>query len=92
MLVLSYPRVDYDTICDDDRAGVFGVALVVDAINVKPMDEQTLFKYAAQQAIFHTIGKVFQYDCEAVKDYINGDLTFKGLLKKIDPRKERDCR
>lgn len=90
-LVLSQPYCDYLVSCYDDRGEVDEVSVVVDALNVSFPAEKELFRLAAQQALYHKVSKVFRYDCEAIRDYISGDLTFKGLVRRIDPREERSC-
>lgn len=59
-------------------------------VSVKP-DEKTLRRMAAIDTLYKNVYKGVNYDCEAIKDYINGDLTFKGLIKKIDLFSDRSC-
>ena len=57
---------------------------------VKP-DEKVLRKMATIDTLYKHVYKGVNYDCEAIKDYINGDLTFKGFIKKIDLFSDRSC-
>ena len=84
-------KMHVDGYCDDEDIEVYGISYVLKVLVPIYPDEKALEKLAMQRAIFKHVGKAFRFDCEAIKDYMEGDLTFRGLIKKIDPRAERSC-
>ena len=90
-LVLGLPRIDYLVSCFDDSGEVEEISVVAEALRVEFLSEKEIFVLAAKQALYHKVSKVFFYDCDAIRDYISGDLTFKGFARRIDPREERGC-
>ncbi len=91
--------MEYDGEYDEDGMEVLYVTYVGKKIVLrepnkivsrKP-DEQTIRKIATLDTLYKNVLKGIKYDCEAVQDYINGDLTFKGFIKKIDISQNKTC-
>lgn len=92
-IYLGNERIEVEANCNDydEDVEVESIFYGIDVLQPIYPDEKSIEKLAMQKTIYKHIGKAFRFDCEAVKDYIEGDLTFKGLIKKIDPRTERSC-
>ena len=59
-------------------------------VSVMP-DEKTLRRMATIDTLYRNVYKGINYDCEAIQDYMNGDLTFKGFIKKTNLFSDRSC-
>ena len=84
-------RLSIDGYCDDEEIYTESIHFVYQVIEPLYPDDKEINKIATQKMLYKHVGKAFVFDCEAIKDYIDGDLTFKGLIKKLDPMKQRSC-
>ena len=91
LVYLDNGKMHVDGYCDEEDIEVEYISYVMDVLLPIYPSEKELEKLAMQRTVYKHIGKAFRFDCEAIRDYMEGDLTFKGLMKKIDPRVERSC-
>jgi len=86
------PRMEYSVcVYGGDDADVDSIFIDFECKEIKMPDEKKIRRMAANDYLYNNVFPVFRYDCEAVEDYINGDLTWKGFVKKINPFLERRC-
>ncbi len=85
------PYISIDTDCDYDEAYIEEVRYVSPYIEIRMPDEKWLDKVATLDVLFRKVNPAVRFNCEAVKDYIAGDLTFKGFIKKISLANELSC-
>lgn len=90
-IVIGEPCMEYDMDCEDDNPYLNSFAFALPVLVVRKASESKIKKFAMEQAVYNLIGRVFILDCDAIQAFIDGDLTFKGLIKRIDPRVERSC-
>lgn len=54
-------------------------------------DEKIIKMTATMNALYHNFFPVFSYDCQAIKEFLEGYLTFKGFAKRLSPFRKRSC-
>ena len=83
--------LDEEGYCDGEDFTLDSLNYVLTIYYLREPMEKYLKKQAITDVIYKNVFKAFRYDCEAIKDYIEGDITFKGLIKKISLFSERMC-
>lgn len=89
--VYYYPSFEYDVSVDNMDAEVWGVKYTVFCRTFELPPEKELRKQATIDVLYKNVYKAVRFDCEVVQDYLEGDLTFNGFIKKIDLFQERSC-
>ena len=78
--------VQIDRYCDRcEEVIIEGMHYVYQVIEPVYPSEEKIERIAIQRVIYEHIGKVFVLKKKAIEDYIDGYLTFKGLIRKLDP-------
>jgi len=90
--IYANPKVIDDCeIYGDDVAYLQTLVFCMDIYKIKEFSTKELIKMANVHVIHTHIVPIFEYNCIAVEDFLNEDLTFKGLVKKLNPFISKSC-
>lgn len=85
-------EIDFETEgYDEDDCEVYRVYATVEWVFFTMPNEKNFKKAVEINALYKIFSPIFKYDCEAVKEFLEGDLTFKGLVRRLNPFRKESC-